>query len=130
MMKLSVIVCTYNPEKSAFQNCLNCLTLASRQFQPNEILIIDNNSTEAVDSVDYVKHFLEMNPFARVISESKQGLTPARLRGIKESSGQLIIFIDDDNFIDENYFSVAADIYRTHPFIGSYSGQVSLEYNK
>jgi glycosyltransferase involved in cell wall biosynthesis len=130
MKKLSVIICTYNPEKRVFQKCLNCLTIASRQFQPHEILIIDNNSTEAVELLDYVKLFLELNPNAKLINESKQGLTPARIRGIRESSGELIIFIDDDNFIDENYFSVATDICNTYPFIGSFSGQVSLEYDK
>ena len=41
----------------------------------------------------------------RVISETKQGLTPARLRGIVESKNELICFIDDDNFVEENFLA-------------------------
>jgi glycosyltransferase involved in cell wall biosynthesis len=28
-----------------------------------------------------------------------QGLTPARTKGIREAKGELLVFVDDDNFI-------------------------------
>ena len=35
------------------------------------------------------------------------GLTPARLRGIRESRGELLVFVDDDNVLERDYLEVA-----------------------
>ena len=129
-VKISVIICTYNPPEDVFSKCLNSIYNANALFPPHEVLIIDNNSSEPLVNASYVKGFLQQHAFAKVMVETSQGLTPARLRGIKESSGDLLIFIDDDNFIDDNYFQAAAVIRNTHPFIGAYSGQVSLVYDR
>ena len=128
-IKFSVVICTYNPIKGIFNKCLDGITAASAFLEPYEILIIDNNSAEPVESRRYVRDFLEKNKNTKVITELNQGLTTARLRAIKESSGELIIFVDDDNFIDANYFSTAVDIFINYPFIGSYSGRVTLDYD-
>ena len=129
-MRISVVICTYNPDKNIFGKCIDAISAASRLLKPEEILIIDNNSNEPVDTLEYVKRFLNSMPEARIVRESTQGLTPARLRGIKESIGELIIFVDDDNFIDENYFLVARNICIDYPFIGAFSGQATLKYDK
>jgi len=129
-IKFSVVVCTYNPDKDIFEKCIEGIAAAAKILPPHEVLIIDNNSREAVEMMTYIRTFLGDYPGAKVIRESKQGLTSARLRGIKESSGEFIIFVDDDNFIDEDYFLVATDIFIRYPFIGAYSGQVTLEYDQ
>ena len=129
MPKLSVVICTYNPDDKIFGQCLGGIIAASKRLAPHEILIIDNNSAEPVQSKEFVRDFIVQVSSAKVINETKQGLTPARLRGIKESSGDLIIFIDDDNFIDEDFFSSAVNIFVAYPFIGAYSGQVTLVYD-
>lgn len=130
MQKLSVIICTYNPTAHILNKCLDAITIASRMYKPEEIIIIDNNSPKPIENEEYIKSFLHQNQNARIIRECKQGLTPARLRGIKESTGDLILFIDDDNFIDESYFSACIKISFNYPFIGAFSGQVTLYYDK
>ena len=129
-VKFSVIVCTYNPVDEVFRKCLDGISNASVGEQPHETLIIDNNSFEEIKSKDYVRSFIENNKNVRIICEQKQGLTPARLRGIAESKGELIIFVDDDNYIDVDYFTASVEIFRNYPFIGAYSGQATLEYDK
>ena len=128
--KISVVVCTFNPVAEVFRECLKAIQNASRNFSPQEIIIIDNNSTEPISNRDFFTAFLQDLPQARVAVEQKQGLTHARLRGISESTGDLLIFIDDDNLIDDNYFSAAASIAQNYPFIGAFSGRVTLEYDK
>lgn len=130
MERLSVIICTFNPNRIIFQKCLRCISEASNYFKPHEVIIIDNNSSDPLIEQDYVNNFLKNSSNVKVIRESIQGLISARLRGIRESSGDLIIFVDDDNFIDKNYFLVAADIFIKYPYIGAFSGQVTLEYDK
>jgi glycosyltransferase involved in cell wall biosynthesis len=127
-VKLSVVICTYNPADNIFGECLDAVKLAASGYAPHEILIVDNNSSVAVAERECVKQFLGENSNSRVVTELKQGLTPARLKGLRESSGDLIIFVDDDNLLDANYFESAVAIYFKCPFIGAYSGQVSLKY--
>lgn len=127
-MQISVLICTYNPIDSYLLNCLNAIHLACSFKNVLEILIIDNNSTPSIESKGYVKKFINSNKNARVIVEEHQGLTPARLRGIKESKGELLIFIDDDNIINEKFFIEAAINANKHTFIGAFSGNVDLEF--
>lgn len=129
-VKVSVVICTYNPADAVFAECLAQVQAAGAHYTPLDILIIDNNSVPAIEERPYVKTFLSENKNSRVVVELKQGLTPARIRGIKESIGDLLIFVDDDNYIDSGYFKSAAEIYLQHPFIGAFSGQVTLEYER
>jgi glycosyltransferase involved in cell wall biosynthesis len=128
MIKLSVIVCTYNPRFDIFRECLENLLTASLKYQPFEILIIDNNSTHPVEENVYVKEFARKETSARVIVEKTPGLTPARLRGIRESKGDLLLFVDDDNFIAEDFFVNGISVAQNWSSIGSWSGQVDLVF--
>jgi glycosyltransferase involved in cell wall biosynthesis len=58
------------------------------------------------------------HPIARHILESELGLAPARRRGIQEASADLIIFVDDDNVLDENYLAEVVKIKQVWPSLG------------
>src|SRR5207253_8061399 len=62
--------------------------------------------------------------------ETKQGLTPARLRGMKEAAGDILVFIDDDNWINPDFFQKGMEIAGRCVHIGSWSGQVKLQFEK
>lgn len=128
--KISVIICTYNPVVEIFNVCLKSILLASEQHEPFEILIIDNNSKVAVDSIDEVVNFQLIKTQCRVILELEQGLTAARLRGIDEARGDLLVFIDDDNFISNSFFLKLYKIANENLHIGAFSGQVNLKFDK
>lgn len=130
MISFSVIVCTYNPNPVIFNRCLQAILYASVKTCPAEIIIVDNNSTEPVANQPYVKEWLGTAKNASVIVEKKQGLTPARLLGIKEATGELLIFIDDDNIIATDFFRKGADVASGNINIGAWSGQVLLEFEK
>ena len=69
-----------------------------------ELIIINNNSKD--QSHDIISDFISKQHQAIQCSyfiEQNQGLSFARNRGIKESSGNFYVFIDDDAFIEENY---------------------------
>ena len=46
------------------------------------------------------------------------GLTYARLRGIKEASGDLLVFVDDDNVLDPDYLETVQRVAEEKPFLG------------
>jgi glycosyltransferase involved in cell wall biosynthesis len=89
-----------------------------------ELVVIDNASTEAVSG----KVDLGWHPRARVVQEPSLGLTPARLRGIVEASGELLVFVDDDNILEDRFLELARDIARDNPRIGAFSGQAIPEF--
>lgn len=71
---------------------------------------------------------LAWHPFARIVHEPTAGLTHARLRGISESRNPLIVFVDDDNLLKEDYLETALQIAESHPYIGAWSGQALPEF--
>ena len=71
---------------------------------------------------------LSWHPHARIVREERTGLTPARLRGFAETTGELIVLVDDDNVLDPDYLAKALEIAGEFPFLGSWSGQSVLEF--
>ncbi len=128
--KLSVIICTYNPTRHILSKCLEAITLACKVYKPEEIILIDNNSDKQLSQEEYIQTFLQNTSYAKVIIERQQGLTPARLRGIKEAVGNLLVFIDDDNFIRDDFFLKGMQISKQQMHIGAWSGQVALLFEK
>lgn len=90
---ISILVCTYNPEAEIFSKCLSAIKKSLDLIKDFEILIINNNSTNKFYEAIYFTEFKSTVPNVKVIHEYKQGLTPARLRGIMEASGSLLVFM-------------------------------------
>ncbi|MBK8510778.1 MAG: glycosyltransferase family 2 protein [Saprospiraceae bacterium] len=130
MGRLSVIICTYNPVPFIFSKCLSAIAVAAKEYKPCEILIIDNNSVTPLLEQDYIQKFAKENDMVSILSEPKPGLTPARLKGINEASGEILLFIDDDNFIAHNYFTKVIALAAENTHIGAWSGQVKLVFEK
>lgn len=126
--RISVIVCTYNPDPSVFGRCLSSIATALERIEEAELLIIDNNSAQPVERLRLPPE-LGLRK-VRFVREEVQGLTPARLRGIRESTGELIVFVDDDNFPRPDFFAEGLRIADEFPFIGSFSGKVELCFEK
>ncbi len=127
--KISIVICTYNPNKLIFEQCLNKISKLIEDKLFYEIIIVNNNSTNGFENETFFKLFLE-KPQVRLVIEKEQGLTPARLRGIQESNSDLLCFIDDDNFVGEDFFLNGLKIEKSYPFIGAWSGQVNLIFEK
>jgi glycosyltransferase involved in cell wall biosynthesis len=119
MTKISVIICTYNPRASYFEQCLAALQNQTLSTQQWEIILIDNCSDDPLEKrID-----LSWHPSARIVREEKLGLTPARLRGIHEARTDLLVFVDDDNVLDPDYLDKVVQVSEEKPFLGAWSGQ-------
>jgi glycosyltransferase involved in cell wall biosynthesis len=122
---VSVIVCTHNPRLDYLQRVMDCLrgqTLSRAQW---EFLLVDNASAEPLaETLDLTWH-----PHARHVREDTLGLTHARLRGIAESSGEILVFIDDDNLPAHDYLEVAVAIHARNPHLGAFgAGRLEPEF--
>jgi glycosyltransferase involved in cell wall biosynthesis len=79
-----------------------------------EFLLIDNASRQSLET----KVDLSWHPNARHIREDELGLTAARLRAIRESRGQTLIYVDDDGVLKSDYLSSTLALFETHPWLG------------
>jgi glycosyltransferase involved in cell wall biosynthesis len=121
---LSIIICTHNPNQDYLKKVLKALQDQTLQVENWELLLIDNASETILSSeIDLTWH-----PQARHIREEQLGLTPARLRGIKEAIAETLIFVDDDNVLDFDYLEEALRISKEYLFIGAWGGQIRPEF--
>ena len=121
---ISVLICTHNPRPAYLERVLAALQTQTLPKEQWELLIIDNASHDPLSSrVD-----LSWHQQARVIREDELGLTPARLRGIKESAGELLVFVDDDNVLAFEYLEHALAIAGEFPILGAWGGSLVGEF--
>ena len=124
--KISVIICTHNPRPEYLERVLEALRCQTLPTSEWELLVIDNASEVGLAD----KWDLSWHPHARHIREDELGLTPARLRGIRESSGELLVFVDDDNLLGPQYLELCKLISIKHPQLGAWGGQVIAEFEE
>lgn len=121
---VSVIICTHNPRLDYLNRVLEALKFQTLSKHIWELLLVDNASEKILSSrID-----LSWHPQARHIKEDELGLTPARLRGIREAQGEILVFVDDDNILDNDYLEVVLKISTDYPFIGVWGGQIRPEF--
>jgi glycosyltransferase involved in cell wall biosynthesis len=88
-------------------------TLPAEQW---EFLLVDNASEHPLAEI----WDISWHSRGRHIRESELGLTAARLRGIRESSGDLLVFVDDDNLLAPDFLVQATAISARHPIVGAF----------
>lgn len=92
-MIITIAICTFNRNYELNQT-LNLLSKIST-IQDCEILIIDNNSKDKTrEVVEYFRSHTRLNVV--YVVENKQGIAHARNKAVKEATGDIIAFIDDD----------------------------------
>lgn len=90
--KFSIIVPVYNTEKY-LKRCLD--SIRKQTFKNYEVIIVNDGSTD--NSSDIISKY----PF-KIINQKNQGLSMARNNGVKESSGEYLIFLDSDDYIEKD----------------------------
>ena len=89
------------------------------------VLIVDNASLDDTAAVvARHAHGLDLH----YVHEPKLGLTHARQRGVSETVGDWIGFVDDDNLLDPGWIAAIVDAIRTFPDAGGIGGRVILQW--
>lgn len=95
--KISVIVPVYNVEK-LLPKCLD--SLVSQTFKDYEIIVINDGSTDNSQKV-IDEYSNKITDKIVKISKENEGQAIARNVGIKKASGEYIMFVDSDDYIDK-----------------------------
>jgi glycosyltransferase involved in cell wall biosynthesis len=121
---ISVIICTHNPRTEYLCRVLDALDAQTLDKDEWELLLIDNaNETPLAE-----RWGLSWHPRARHCREDELGLTPARLRGIRETCSDVLVYVDDDNVLAPNYLRAARTVLMEHSHLGVIgAGIIKLE---
>ncbi|MBC8039391.1 MAG: glycosyltransferase family 2 protein [Opitutaceae bacterium] len=121
---IAVVVCSHAPRPDYLDKTLSGLRAQTLPLSDWELVIVDNASPEPISArVD-----LSWHPSARCVVESVLGLTSARIRGIRETTAPVLVFVDDDNVLSPDYLATALDLGLAHPFLGAWGGAIKGIY--
>lgn len=120
---LSLIVCTYNRDKYLY-GALQCIAENSFPKKAYEIILVNNMSTDNTEAE--CKRFENDYPNVdfRYFVETCQGLSFARNRGIMASRGEVLVFLDDDSYIQEGYLNNLQKQLEAHPNVDAFGGKI------
>ena len=96
MNKIAIIIITYNRPADMLALAMNIEKLSSQKELLEEVIIVNNNSTE---SYDEVKSFIQEHPstpFKFIGSKENLGVSRGRNFAIEQSKAPILVLIDDD----------------------------------
>lgn len=100
MKKISVIVPIYNAEKYVAR-CLDSILIQADESI--ELILINDGSTDKSEEI--IKTYLETNKSKiKYIKKENNGVANTRNIGLENATGEYIIFVDSDDYIDKDLF--------------------------
>lgn len=92
--KISIIVPVYNVEHE-LSRCVD--SILNQSYTNIEVILVDDGSTDRCPSI--CDAFVMKDRRVRVIHKPNGGLSSARNAGLREASGEWILYVDSDDYI-------------------------------
>lgn len=96
-MKFSIIIPVYNVEKY-IKKCLE--SIDKQTYQNFEVIIVDDGSTDK--SKEIIKKFINKKDKYKYYFKKNGGQSEARNYGLKYATGDYLLFIDSDDYINQD----------------------------
>lgn len=98
MDKVSVIVPVYNTKKEYLDECID--SILNQTYKEIEIIIIDDGSNE--ETALQCDYYAKKDNRIQVIHKKNEGVSVARNFGVEKATGKWIMFVDSDDWLEEN----------------------------
>ena len=113
--RVSVIIPAYNAEKT-IENLIRTMSNQTFSKEKSEIIVVNDCSSDK--TLEILKRLEQDFPIRILSHEFNKGLSAARNTGIKNSHGKILIFIDADMTVDENYIENHVNFHNNKHVIG------------
>ena len=124
MNKVSVIVPVYNTS-IYLEECIN--SIINQTYKNLEIIIINDGSTD--DSLKVINNFKDKR--IKIIDfKSNKGVSVARNKGVEESTGDFICYLDSDDYWNLKKIEKQVKFIKKHNYAFIYSDYAYLNNNK
>ena len=104
-MKFSVIIPTYNREKD-LGDCLN--SILRQTLLPSEVLIVDDGELPSIFIDEFKEKFknrgIHFIYYQKDHSKERRGSSESRNVGFKMVSQRIVLILDDDVILDDDFF--------------------------
>lgn len=98
MEKVSIIIPVYNSEKY-LEKCVD--SIINQTYKNVEVILINDGSTDK--SMEVMENLAKKQSYIKCYNQTNQGVSRTRNNGIKYATGKYVMFIDNDDYIDNNY---------------------------
>lgn len=107
----SIVVPVYNVELY-IEKCIE--SLLAQDFEAYEILLINDGSTDA--SLQICEKYANGNGKIKLFDKENGGLSDARNYGLHEACGMYVLFVDSDDYIENDIIRVMYNEIYQHDF--------------
>ena len=97
MVKVSFLIAAYNIE-NYIEKCLR--SIMNQSLKEIEIIVVDDGSKDSTLSI--IKKLSCSDSRIKYISQENKGIIEARKTGLKNASGEYVVFIDGDDWVSED----------------------------
>jgi len=126
-MRISVIVPTFS-RASLLRNCIESLLRQTRDSTLYEVIIVDNNSSDATRETTH--EYVGLPRYnIRYVLEPQQGFQYARNTGAKAAQTAILAYTDDDTICDERWLEALLRTYDDEE-IGCAGGKIIVKWDK
>jgi len=124
--RLSVVICTWNPSAEGLGRALESLERQSLESSAYEVLVVDNGSIQRGRAM-VAARAEHTSLRLRYVHEPTLGASAARNRGVLESRGEVVAFLDDDARADVRWASFILQAYAELPDADCVGGRILLD---
>lgn len=96
---ITIIVPYYCTKKEYYDACMK--SLLKDKNADIEVLVVDDGSPSEYEEI--ITAFSEDHR-VRILHESHKGVSNARNRGINEAAGEWLMFVDSDDYLEDDYY--------------------------
>ena len=97
--KISIVVPAYNIAEY-LPRCLD--SILDQTYTNIEVIVVNDGSKDNTE--DVIKEYCQKDSRIKLISKINEGVTKARLTGMKAATGQWLGFVDGDDFIEPEMY--------------------------
>lgn len=98
---VSIIIPVYNREKMIQEVIKSCF---SQSYENSEIIVVNDGSIDKTSIT--VEQMQSYSPKIKLINQENQGVSKARMTGLKFANGDYVMFLDSGDLISKDYISL------------------------
>ena len=107
---VSIVIPAYNTAQYITQTIESLF----RQTHKNiEVIVVDDGSTD--DTLSVLQKYAAGDERVRVFTQENAGVSAARNHGIREARGDYLIFLDSDDWLEDDAIEILLDTQRQYP---------------
>lgn len=122
-LTVSVIIPTKNRKDDLGEVIRSILR---QTLKPFKIIVVDQSDNGASKKkIEKIMKGVSRIGLVYILNSQISGLTQARNIGVKASNGDIVVFLDDDVILEDDYIEAMIEIFRNYPSIYGVGGLIN-----